>query len=274
MRGKQERKTATEVKSMDYETIEYEVVEEGIGVLSLNRPRKYNSVNHQMMEELEAFWKERLYDLDTHVIILRGNGEKGFCAGLDMKEVMKTGPEMNVHQHYRFQARLGRLTMAMRQAPQPIICLVHGAAAGLGFSFALASDVRVISKDVRFSAAYINIGLGGADMACSYFLPRLIGAGRAYEFMLTGNFMSAEEAFSLGLASRLVERETLMETGLEMARTMNSKNPMGLRLTKEAINMNLDAGGLEQALNMEDRNQTLLLARGMLGKGEKTSRYF
>ena len=111
-------------------------------------------------------------------------------------------------------------------------------------------------------------------MACSYFLPRLIGAGRAYEFMLTGNFMSAEEALSLGLISRLVERDQLMETALDLARTMNSKNPMGLRLTKEAINMNLDAGGLEQALNIEDRNQTLLVARGMLGKGQKTSRYF
>ena len=76
------------MESLDYETIEYEVVEEGIGVLSLNRPRKYNSVNHRMMEELEAFWKERLYDLDTHVIILRGNGKRGFCAGLDMKEAL------------------------------------------------------------------------------------------------------------------------------------------------------------------------------------------
>ncbi|MBW2118774.1 MAG: enoyl-CoA hydratase/isomerase family protein, partial [Deltaproteobacteria bacterium] len=249
---------------MDYETIEYEVQQEGIGVLSLNRPRKYNSVNHRMMEELENFWRDRLYDLDTHVIILRGNGERGFCAGLDMKETMKMAPDMDIDRFYRFQARLARLTLTMRRAPQPIISAVHGAGAGLGFSFALASDVRVLSQDARFSAAYINIGLGGADMACSYFLPRLIGAGRAYEFMLTGNFMSAEEAMSLGLASRLIEREQLMETALELAQTMNSKNPMGLRLTKEAINMNLDAGGLEQALNMEDRNQTLLVARGML----------
>ena len=259
---------------MDYETIEYEVKEEGIGTLSLNRPRKYNSVNHQMLEELESFWKERLYDLDTHVIILIGKGERGFCAGLDMKETMKTAPDMNVDQFYRFQARLARLTLAMRRVPQPIICAVHGAGAGLGFSFALASDVRVITQDARFSAAYINIGLGGADMACSYFLPRLIGAGRAYEFMLTGNFISAEEAMSLGLASRLVERDEIMETALDLARTMNSKNPMGLRLTKEAINMNLDAGGLEQALNMEDRNQTLLVARQIIGKGGKSSRYF
>lgn len=259
---------------MDYETIEYDVIKEGIGILSLNRPRRYNSVSHRMMEELETFWKERLYDLDTHVIILKGNGERGFCAGLDMKENVKMAPNMSTDQFYRFQARLARLNLAMRQAPQPIICAVHGAAAGLGFSFALASDVRVITQDARFSAAYINIGLGGADMACSYFLPRLVGAGRAYEFMLTGNFMSAEEAMALGLVSRIVERDKLMETALDLASTMNTKNPMGLRLTKEAINMNLDAGGLEQALHMEDRNQVLLVARAMLGKDEKTSRYF
>ena len=259
---------------MDYETIEYDLKEDGIGILSLNRPRRYNSVSHEMMEELEAFWKERLYDLDTHVIILKGNGERGFCAGLDMKENVKMAPDMNTDQFYRFQARLARLNLAMRQAPQPIICAVHGAAAGLGFSFALASDVRVITRDARFSAAYINIGLGGADMACSYFLPRLMGAGRAYEFMFTGNFMSAEEAMGLGLVSRIVERDKLMETALDLASTMNTKNPMGLRLTKEAINMNLDAGGLEQALNMEDRNQVLLVARAMLGKNDKTSRYF
>ena len=257
---------------MGFETIEYSVAEEGIGVLALNRPRKYNLVNHQMMEELEEFWKERLYDLDTHVIIMKGNGDRGFCAGLDMKEMMKKAPEMNVDEFYRFQVRLARITLAMRKAPQPIVCAIHGAAVGLGFSFALASDVRVITDDVRFSAAYINIGLGGADMACSYFLPRMIGGGRAYEFMLTGNFMNAEEARDLGLVSRLVSRDELMDTALELARTMNSKNPMGLRLTKEAINMNIDAGGLEQALNMEDRNQVLLVARSKLeGEHERKS---
>ena len=109
-------------------------------------------------------------------------------------------------------------------------------------------------------------------MSCSYFLPRLIGAGRAYEFMLTGNFMSAQEAFALGLVSRIVQKEELYNTAVELAKIMVSKNPMGLKLTKEAINMNLHAGGLEHALNMEDRNQVLLAARGMLG--HKASRYF
>ena len=257
---------------MQFETIEYEVIEEGIGVLALNRPRRYNSVNQQMMLELEEFWRERLYDLETRVIVMKGNGERGFCAGLDMKETMKTAPQMNTEEFYRFQARLARLLLAMRRVPQPIIAAIHGAAVGLGFSFALASDVRVITEDVRFSAAYINIGLGGADMACSYFLPRMIGAGRAYEFMLTGNFMSAQEAMELGLVSRLVSLDELIDTAMDLARTMNSKNPMGLRLTKEAINMNIDAGGLEQALNIEDRNQVLLVIRSKMegSQGKKS----
>jgi enoyl-CoA hydratase/carnithine racemase len=243
---------------MSYETITYETPEKGIGVLSLNRPNAYNAVNQKMVLELESFWLERLYDLDTTVIILKGNGDKGFCAGLDMKETAELAPTMDIPQFYRFQMRLARLNLAMRRAPQPIICAVHGAASGQGFSFALASDIRVIAPDARFNAAYINIGLGGADMSCSYFLPRMIGTGRAYEFMYTGDFMSAPEALSLGLVSKIVERADLFDAAMAYAKKLMTKNPMGLRLTKEAINLNIDTGGLENALQVEDRNQTLL----------------
>lgn len=259
---------------MKYETIEYTEVESGIGEIALNRPRRYNSVSFQMMEELEHFWRERQYDLNTHVLILSGNGDKGFCAGLDMHEAVKNIADMDPDRFYAFQARLARLTLAMRRVPQPIVCAVHGPAVGLGFTFALASDIRIISQDARLSAAFVNIGLGGADMACSYFLPRIIGAGRAYEFMLTGEFLSAEEAMQLGMVSRMVTRSELAGTARSLAQTLNGKNPMGLRLTKEAINMSLDAGGLEQVLNLEDRNQALLVVRGLLGKNEKTSKYF
>ncbi len=253
---------------MDYKTIQTEILEKGIMQLSLNRPDSYNAITHLMMEELEHFWRERLYDLETVIVILKGNGEKGFCAGLDMKESMETAPKMSTEEFYRFQARLARINLHMRRAPQPIIAEVHGAAAGQGFSFVLSSDIRIISKDAKFSAAYINIGLGGADMACSYLLPRMIGAGRAYEFMYTGKFMTSEEAWNLGLVTRVVEKDKLHETAMEFAKIMITKNHMGLRLTKEAINMNIDAGGMEQAINIEDRNQTLL-AMGMSLKMNK-----
>lgn len=252
---------------MSYETISWETPQKGVGILSLNRPRLFNSVNYRMMEELESFWRDRREDLDTAVIILRGNGNKGFCAGLQMREARRLISEMNLSRFYRFQARLARIPLAMRQAPQPIICAVHGPAVGLGFSFALASDIRVITTDARFSAAFINLGLGGADMACSYFLPRAIGAGRAYEFMYTGEFIPAETAMDLGLVSKIVVPDALMDATMSCARTLIGKNHLGLRLTKEAVNVNLDAAGLEQALQLEDRNQSLLAMGHLFAKG-------
>jgi len=96
-------------------------------------------------------------------------------------------------------------------------------------------------------------------MGSSYFLPRHIGTGRAYEFLLTGRFMQAEEAMNLGLASRCVPRDKLLETALELAADIVSKEPLAIRCTKEAINQNLECAGLEAALHMENRNQLLMV---------------
>ena len=251
---------------MGYETISFEK-KDSIGILTLNRPECLNAVSDRMMKELEAFWMERMYDLSTTVIIMTGAGERGFCAGLDMKEAPEEFAQLNSGETYRFQMQLGRLLLWMRQVPQPIICAVHKSAVGAGFSFAMASDVRIVTPEARFAAAYINIGLGGADLGSSYFLPRLIGAGRAYEYLLTGDFMSADEALKLGFVSRIAPHDDLMSTAMELAEKMASKNPLGLRLTKEAINQNLDAGGLEQALQMENRNQVMCILSNKLEHG-------
>ena len=103
---------------MGYETISFSHIEKGIGHLTLCRTHCYNAINHAMMEEIEDFWRERLYDLDTVVIILSSECEKGFCAGLDMKETAEMAPNMSIPEFYRFQARLARLNLAMRRAPQ------------------------------------------------------------------------------------------------------------------------------------------------------------
>ncbi len=239
--------------------------EDKTGHLTLNRPDKYNAFDKEMLHAFEAFIEARMYDTSVSVIILDGGDAKGFSAGLDMQTL---GPEifnMAPMDAYNAQARLSRMMLGLRKIPQPVICCVHGAAAGIGFSLAMASDIRILAQDARFSAAYINIGLGGADMASSYFLPRLIGSGRANEFLLTGNWMNAEEAMNLGFASRLVPREEMLDTAAGLAKTMSEKNPLGLRMTKEAINMNIDASGLEACLHMEDRNQ-MMLAFGMHSK--------
>jgi len=244
---------------MSYETILYS--EEGhIGLLTLNRPKTLNALNQKMIDELDALLEGLYRNNEVRALIVTGGGDKGFCSGMDMQEsaaqLFAASPEMI----YTYQNLASRLFYKMRLIPQPVIAAVHGAASGAGFSFAMASDVRLITPQARFNASYINIGLGGADLASSYFLPKMIGTGRANEFLLTGEFMDAEEAVQLGFASRIVEKEALMAAAFEMAAKMVEKNPLGLRMTKEAINQNLGVGSLEQALHMENRNQAFLIA--------------
>lgn len=250
-----------------YETLKTELLDNKILVVSLNRPTKLNAVNKAMLAELEDLWAKLRHDSGVRLVILKGEGEKGFCGGMDVKEGLD--PElMNLPNFTDWQIRLAELQLAMRLIPQPIIALIHGAAAGAGLSFAVASDIRIISPDARFSAFYINVGLGGADMGSSYFLPRHIGTGRAYEFLLTGRFMSSDEAMQLGLCSRCVPREKLLDTALEIAADIVNKDPMQIQLTKEAINVNLDCAGLASALALENRNQIMLVMHN-IDKGKQ-----
>lgn len=249
-------------KFKNYETIAVEFVEPGILVVSLNRPHRLNALSLAMMDDLLDLWNFLREDFETRVVILKGAGDKGFCGGVDIKEIFPD-EMLNAPALYHWQTRLGELEYLMRKIPQPIICLVHGAATGAGFSFALASDIRIIAPDVKFSAFYVNVGLGGADMGSSYFLPRLIGAGRAYDMLLTGRFMYAEEAMHLGLASQCVERDELMNQGLATARMIAEKDPLAVRLTKEAINQNLDSSSMERVLTVENRNQSLMFMHNL-----------
>ena len=147
----------------------------------------------------------------------------------------------------------------MRGCPQPIIALLHGAACGGGFSLALASDVRYAAPSVRMNAAYIRVGLGGCDMGAGYLLPRLVGLSNASEFLLTGRFISAERALRMGLVSEIVPEDKLLDAGLALAADMLKTAPMGLRMTKETLNAEIDAPSLDAALAIEDRQQVILL---------------
>ena len=145
----------------------------------------------------------------------------------------------------------------MRRCPQPIVALLHGPACGGGFAFALASDIRIAGESTRMNAAFIRIGLSACDMGTSYFLPRLVGTSVASELMLTGRFINAPRALATGLVSEVVADDQLEETAQSYLDEMLSTSPMGLRLTKEGLNMSIDAGGLEAAIAMENRNQVL-----------------
>jgi enoyl-CoA hydratase/carnithine racemase len=157
-----------------------------------------------------------------------------------------------------FQQRLSSIFIAMRRCPQPIVCLLHGAASGGGFALAAASDIRYCTPDARMNAAFIKVGLSGCDVGMSYRLPRLVGASVASELLLTGAFIDAARAQALGLVSAVVAHDELDATGERVVQQLLQADPQGLALTKQGLEVGLAATSLEAAIANEDRQQTLL----------------
>lgn len=243
---------------MPYRTLKVES-RDAIDILTLARPEALNALSQEMVAELGDYIASLRHDTRTRVVILRGEG-RAFCAGLDIKENRDLGDESRLQRAWRVQTGIADLLKAMRTVPQPFIALGHGSACGGGFSLMLASDVRFGAPDLRMNAAYIRIGLGGADIGSSYFLPRLVGASLASELLLTGRFVHADRALRLGLLSDVVPHGELLDTGLALAEEMIANAPWGLALTKQALNVNIDASSLDAALALEDRQQVMLTA--------------
>ena len=246
---------------MVYETITYES-RGPVGILTLNRPECLNAVNQEMSRELRLVLQERLDDLDTRVLIMTGAG-RGFCAGLDMKETMSNMPQggYGPQSAYERQRAYSELILLMRRVPQPIIGAINGAATGAGFSFALACDVRLAVDKAKFSAAYINIGVGGADMGSSWLFPRAVGTANAARYLMTGDMFDAREALRIGMVQEIIADDKLMEEAEKLAGIMVSKSALGLRVTKEAMNRNIGGMTLEDAILFEDRNQALCITQ-------------
>ncbi len=256
---------------MEFETLRFELEGE-LGILTFNRPEMANAVNSTMLEELNRFWEEMQHREDCRVLVLTGEGEKGFCSGLDLKEAADLGggflgDGVSGQNLWKGQRRFSGLIELMRSCPQPVIAAVNGAAMGAGFSFAMAADVRLAAPEAKFCASYINIGLGGADMGASYLLWRIVGWGRAADLLLTGRVVGAEEAHRMGLVNELCPREDLLPRAREIGRMMLEKSPLGLRLTKDALNAALNAISLADALRLEDRNQVLLMENMLIAGG-------
>ncbi|MEM9620708.1 MAG: enoyl-CoA hydratase/isomerase family protein [Pseudomonadota bacterium] len=250
----------TSTTEQTYETITVEH-DNGVDWLTLNRPEALNSINTQMVTDLRHYFASRMENLDTRVIVMRGEG-RAFCAGLDIKQAglgaqVDSAGHKPVGQGWGFQGYLAEVYILMRRCPQPIISLVQGPACGGGFAFVLASDIRIAASNVRMNAAFIRIGLSACDMGTSYLLPRLVGTSLASELMLTGRFIHADRALATGLVSEVVEADQLREAARPYLEEMLTTSPMGLRLTKEGLNMAIDAGSLEAAMAIENRNQIL-----------------
>ncbi|MFN7955581.1 MAG: enoyl-CoA hydratase/isomerase family protein [bacterium] len=241
-----------------YETLRYE--QHGpVGVLTLDRARCLNAINFVMRDELHAWLDERARDLDTRVLVVTGAG-RAFSAGLDIKDPTITGGAYSPRQAYVAQRTFSEMILKLRRLPQPIIGAIHGPAMGAGFSIAMACDIRLATAEAVFQAAYINLGFGGADMGSSWLLTRAVGAGNAARYLLSGDKLPAAEAHRIGFVQAIVELPALLPEARALAENLASKSPLGLRLTKEAIDLSAGGMTLEETIRLEDRNQAMCIA--------------
>ena len=246
--------------------------------LVLNRPDARNALNWQLIRELKAAFE--LIDRDNHcrVVILSGAG-KSFCAGLDLLDQsnpdslrdtvgeLKAGSRSGM----RAQEFMADIALLMRRIQQPIIAAVHGHAYGGGLALALASDLRIAADDARFCTQFIRLGVSGCDFGVSYTLPRLIGASRAHDMMLTARVIDTDQAMDWGLATRRCAAAALQDEALTLAESLCDFSPYGLISTKQAMWENLNTNSLQQALMLENRNQIL---NGLSGDVEEAAAAF
>lgn len=205
----------------------------GVATLLLNRPEKLNALDERMHEGLLRALSTVERDPSVRVVVITGAG-RGFCAGGDIQTMVEL---KNNHQSAEFRQYLeaGReLALKIRRLPKPVVASVNGAAAGAGMNLALACDLRISSDQASFIQAFVRIGLH-PDWGGTFFLPRLIGPGRALEMFFLGESVNAEEAHRLGVVNFLVPHDQLGEETRKLTERLAQAPPLPLSLAKQAI---------------------------------------
>ncbi|WP_371685534.1 enoyl-CoA hydratase [Mycobacterium sp. MFM001] len=228
-----------------------------IALITLNRPERMNSMAFDVMVPLKAALEEITYDNAVRAVVLTGAG-RGFSSGADHKsagEVPHVQGLTRPTYALRSMEILDDVILALRRLHQPVIAAVNGAAIGGGLCLALACDIRIASSGAYFRAAGINNGLTASELGLSYLLPRAIGSSRAFELMLTGRDVDAEEAERIGLVSRHVPDDQLLDTCYAMAERIAAFSRPGIELTKRTLWTGLDAASLEGHMQAEGLGQ-------------------
>ena len=232
---------------------------DGVTQLTLNRPEALNTLTYDLVTELHAALDQVDRDHSCRAVVITGAG-RGFCAGLDLKgfgTIPGTEDLGRPQQGLAVQQYIAALVPRFRDTRQPIIAAINGPCAGGGFAIALASDIRVCAESARFGTAFVRLGLSGCDIGVSWMLPRLIGASRAWELMLTGRVFDAAEADRLGLVTERVPDGEVVAAALVHAERIKGNSPFGVWMTKEVMWSNLETPSLQAGIDMENRNQIL-----------------
>jgi enoyl-CoA hydratase/carnithine racemase len=253
-------------------TVRVDRPNERVAVITLDRPDRLNAMSFELVDDLHAALDAVHADNSCRVVILTGAG-RGFCAGLDLKSLgsasVAEGIDSRPHAGMRSQSHIAALVPHIQHIQQPVIAAVNGPAYGGGFALACACDIRIAAESARMCVQFIKVGLSGCDIGISYTLPRLIGASRAHELMLTAREVDAAEALQIGLVARVVPDAGLLDAAMEVAETISSHSPFGVVMTKEVMHANLDASSVEAAIHLENRTQILAGTSGDIGEAAR-----
>jgi enoyl-CoA hydratase/carnithine racemase len=229
----------------------------GVITLTLNRPERMNALTFEVYAELRDTIRALHDEPHARAVVLTGAGN-AFCTGGDVNDII--GPLLS--RDYRALLEFTQLTcdlvLAMRQCRRPIVAAVNGTAAGAGAVIAAAADVRVASPSARIAFLFTRVGLAGADMGAAWLLPRIVGFGRATELLMTGEFLTAEDACRIGLYNEVVAVEDLPATARARAETLARGPSFALEITKAALNREAHMD-LATALESEAQIQAALM---------------
>jgi len=248
----------------DLTTISVTEADDGIALVTLDRPDRLNAITSTMITELEQVVAAVDADPELRVVILTGAG-RGFSAGLDLQEQGTAPGAEGVHptvKGFLWQDHLATLHEKIHRSRKPWIAAVNGPCVGGGFAMSLACDIRVAAESATFGAVFLKVGVSNCDMGTSYFLPRLVGASRAAELMLTARIFDAAEAARIGLVIDVVADGTVVDRALETARLIRTNAPFATWMTKETMWQTVDSPSLRHALDIENRTQIMCSSTG------------
>jgi enoyl-CoA hydratase/carnithine racemase len=229
-------------------------LKEHIAVLTLNRPEMKNAFSPEMIALWRQYLDQARADDAVHVIVLTGKGDV-FCAGGDIRE-MAAGRLRSLEMKKFLWDGVHRIVLALEDLDKPVVVGINGSAMGAGLDMAIMCDMRICSDRAKLAETYIRLGLVAGDGG-AYFLPRLIGSGKAMQMLLTGESITAEEALELNLVDRVVPHERLMEETLLLAGRIAEKPPLAVRMMKRAIR-HAQAGSLTAHLDYISSQVALL----------------
>jgi enoyl-CoA hydratase len=226
--------------------------------IRLNRPHRLNALIPPMLADLKSTLSDISRDDGCRAVIITGEG-RGFCAGVDLQYVDDSAAESKgkAARLVPGQWEWSELALLMRNVRQPIIAAVNGPAVGAGLAVVLSADVRLAAASASFAVSFVRVGLSAADMGTSWLLPRLVGAARAQELMLTGRRIDADEALRIGLVVDVAPDEALAARSLHFAELIVANSPFGVAMTKEVMWSSLETPSLATALGTEVRTQAL-----------------